>query len=609
MKIKHKLMGLSVISVIALVSVLAMSKLANDRVETIGHVVQGIGQLEVTLLNLRRNEKDFLMRKNLKYRAKFQNNISLFKQQLSLLNQELSDLSIAVPELDKLPVAMTNYQQKMMALISAYEVQGLDTSQGKYRTFLSSSEKINQLVVEKDINAPALYELIQTAKLFVLTGDPEYATLYQQQLAKNNAQFVADYGNAFSVFTAAVEAVLQQKMIIGLSYNQGLRGDIRTQSHLVEQTFATVSERLTQLIDEQKQKIIAITSVVVIIIIALLLGLSWVISMSIQRRLTSLSSLMAQIAKSHDLSLQADQSGNDEFSQMAQNFNYLLAHLRQLIGNVKAAVEQLSDASGSLQQRSRDTEKAMKQQQEETNSVATAITEMGITIREISNNTEVAAANAERSQHIAQEGIDEVSATKDRIRLLAVNLENTNGEVESLSSLSEEIGSVLDVIMSIAEQTNLLALNAAIEAARAGEQGRGFAVVADEVRSLALRTRQSTEEITTIISSLQRQTDQVVTHIVDCREQGEASVEQVNSAEHKIASIMSEMQQIMDMSTQIATAVEQQSITSEDITVNITSIRDITENNFQVAHQNAVVANVVAEQAEELDKAITGYKV
>ncbi|PSV26544.1 methyl-accepting chemotaxis protein [Photobacterium sp. GB-27] len=609
MKIKHKLMGLSVISVIALVSVLAMSKLANDRVETIGHVVQGIGQLEVTLLNLRRNEKDFLMRKNLKYRAKFQNNISLFKQQLSLLNQELSDLSIAVPELDKLPVAMTNYQQKMMALISAYEVQGLDTSQGKYRTFLSSSEKINQLVVEKDINAPALYELIQTAKLFVLTGDPEYATLYQQQLAKNNAQFVADYGNAFSVFTAAVEAVLQQKMIIGLSYNQGLRGDIRTQSHLVEKTFATVSERLTQLIDEQKQKIIAITSVVVIIIIALLLGLSWVISMSIQRRLTSLSSLMAQIAKSHDLSLQADQSGNDEFSQMAQNFNYLLAHLRQLIGNVKAAVEQLSDASGSLQQRSRDTEKAMKQQQEETNSVATAITEMGITIREISNNTEVAAANAERSQHIAQEGIDEVSATKDRIRLLAVNLENTNGEVESLSSLSEEIGSVLDVIMSIAEQTNLLALNAAIEAARAGEQGRGFAVVADEVRSLALRTRQSTEEITTIISSLQRQTDQVVTHIVDCREQGEASVEQVNSAEHKIASIMSEMQQIMDMSTQIATAVEQQSITSEDITVNITSIRDITENNFQVAHQNAVVANVVAEQAEELDKAITGYKV
>lgn len=609
MKIKHRLMGLSVISVIALVSVLTMSKLANHRIETISHVVQGIGQLEVTLLNLRRNEKDFLMRKDLKYRAKFQNNISLFNQQLSLLNQELSDLSIAVPELDKLPVAMTNYQQKMMALISAYEVQGLDTSQGIYRDFLSSSEEMNKLVVEKDINAPALSELIQTAKLFVLTGNSEYATLYQQQLAKYNAQFVADYGNVFSVFTAAVDAVLRQKTIIGLSYNQGLRGDIRTQSHLVEKTFTTVSERLTKLIGEQKQKITAITSVVVIIIVALLLGLSWFISLSIQRRLTSLSSLMARISKSHDLSLKADQSGNDEFSQMAENFNYLLAHLRQLIGNVKAAVEQLSDASGSLQQRSRDTEKAMKQQQEETNSVATAITEMGMTIREISSNTEAAAANADRSLNMAQEGIDEVSATKERIRSLAMNLENTNGEVENLSSLSEEIGSVLDVIMSIAEQTNLLALNAAIEAARAGEQGRGFAVVADEVRSLALRTRQSTEEITTIISSLQRQTDQVVTHIVDCRVQGEASVEQVNSAEHKIAIIMSEMQQIMDMSTQIATAVEQQSIVSDDITVNVTSIRDITETNFQVAHQNAVEANVVAEQAEELDKAISGYKV
>ncbi|WP_318440147.1 methyl-accepting chemotaxis protein [Photobacterium leiognathi] len=609
MKIKHKLMGLSTISVIALVSVLSMSKLANNHVEMMSHAVQDIGQLEVTLLNLRRNEKDFLMRQDLKYREKFKQNISLFDEQLAHLNQELSELDMTLPELEQLPVAMKNYQQEMMALINAYEALGLDTSQGQYHTFLTSSELMTQLVVEKNVNAAALSHLIQTAKLFVLTGDPEYATLYQQSLTKMDPQLAADYGTEFTAFKQATDAVLAQRTIIGLRYNEGLRGQIRTQSRQVEQEFITMSEQLKQKISEEKQQVVTVTSVVVITIIALLLGLSWYISASIQRRLNGLSSLMANIAKSHDLSLKADQTGNDEFAHMAENFNYLLAHLRHLIGNVKVAVEQLSGASGSLQQRSVETENAMQQQQEETNSVATAVTEMGMTIREIAMNTETAASNAESSHHIAQQGIDEVSATKERIRTLASGLEHTSNEVANLSSLSENIGSVLDVIMAIAEQTNLLALNAAIEAARAGEQGRGFAVVADEVRSLALRTRQSTEEITTIISSLQQQTDQVVNHISDCREQGEASVEQVNSAELKITAIMEEMQQIMDMSTQIATAVEQQSLVSDEITANVTSIRDITASNSDVAGQNAVAANVVAEQAEELDKAITGYRV
>ncbi|MCG3865546.1 MULTISPECIES: methyl-accepting chemotaxis protein [unclassified Photobacterium] len=609
MKIKHKLMGLSLISVLALASVLLIGQVAEQRVEKIGLAVQEIGQLEVTLLNLRRNEKDFLMRQDIKYRDKFQQNITRFNHQFEKLNQKLHELDITLLELETLPVAINNYQQKMLLLIQAYQDLGLDTSQGKYRTFLASAEKMAHLGAEKKTNTATLYQLLQTAKLFILMGELQYAADYQEAIEQNGTQLTRDYGIAFKAFLSATDAVLKQRNIIGLAYNQGLRGDIRTQSHHVEKVFSIVSEKLVRKAAEEKQRITVITSIVVLIIMAVVLSLSWYISLSIQRRLNSLSGLMANIAKSHDLSLKADQSGNDEFSQMAENFNYLLANLRQLIGNVKEAVEQLSDASGALKQRSHDTEEAMQQQQQETHSVATAITEMGMTIREIATNTEAAAENAERSYHNAQQGIDEVSATKERIRTLAIELENTSHEVSSLSSLSENIGSVLDVIMAIAEQTNLLALNAAIEAARAGEQGRGFAVVADEVRSLALRTRQSTEEITTIIHSLQGQTEKVVSHIGHCREQGEASVEQVNNAEQKISLIMTDMQQIMDMSTQIAAAVEQQSLVSDDITMNVTSIRDITTSNADIAHQNVIAANIVAKQAGELDKAIISYSV
>ncbi len=251
----------------------------------------------------------------------------------------------------------------------------------------------------------------------------------------------------------------------------------------------------------------------------------------------------------------------------------------------------------------------MGQQQAETDAVAAAITEMGSTIREIASNTESAPGNADCCHSGAQEGLTEVSATKERIRSLSDDLSQTSTEVANLSSLSENIGSVLDVIKSIAEQTNLLALNAAIEAARAGEQGRGFAVVADEVRSLALRTRQSTEEITTIIATLQDQTSQVVVHIGRCHEQGELSVSQADSAELKISQIMSDMQLIMDTSTQIATAVEQQTVVSDEIGRNVTSIRDITSQNSSIAHENAQAARAVAEQAKSLDQAIVLYKV
>ncbi|KXO07148.1 Methyl-accepting chemotaxis protein I (serine chemoreceptor protein) [Moritella sp. JT01] len=609
MKIRDKLLGLTGISVSALLLVLGMSWVANKQVTNINHAATDVKQLEVTLLNLRRNEKDFLLRRDTKYLDKFQANYALFQTELSELEKELTSLNIIVPSVATLPASMQDYNLSMIALVNNYQALGLSPEQGLLKRLNNGYKRLLQTADRYNRNLLITTDLAHTAKMYALQGKPAYYLVYQTKLALYDKQLALDFGSSYTDFRATMAEIIEQYNTIGDTPEVGLRGEMREYSHQVERTFKDASQQLDDEIAKQQQQTVTIILVAVLAVIIALITLSWLISNSIQRRIQSLSSLMATIAKSHDLTAVADEQGNDELSHMASNFNYLLTNLRELVSNVKEAVHELGSASSQLQSRSVDSDTAISRQQAETDAVATAITEMSSTIREIAGNTESAASNADNSYNGAQEGLSEVSATKNRIRILSDDLSKTSNEVANLSTLSDNIGSVLDVIRSIAEQTNLLALNAAIEAARAGEQGRGFAVVADEVRSLALRTRQSTEEITSIIATLQEQTAQVVVHISRCHEQGELSVEQADSAESKIGQIMSDMQLIMDTSTQIATAVEQQTVVSDEIGRNVTSIRDITSQNSHIAHENAQAASAIANQAKTLDQSIALYTV
>jgi methyl-accepting chemotaxis protein len=300
--------------------------------------------------------------------------------------------------------------------------------------------------------------------------------------------------------------------------------------------------------------------------------------------------------------------GNDEMTQLATDINGLLMDFQDLVLGVGRALSKLDEATSQLAQSTVDTCSGMGQQLQESDMVATAVTEMVATIDGIATNTENAAGKAQLTNKNAVNGMKEVEQTVHRITALSADLQQATLLMGDLEKDSRTIGSVLDVIRSIAEQTNLLALNAAIEAARAGEQGRGFAVVAEEVRNLAQRTAESTRQIEGIIVGLQNRTKVIVSSIESCREQGEVSVQQASVANKLLVAIAQDVSGIMDMTTQIATAIDEQSLAASEVNKNVVEIRDISEQSLLIAQQNAKISEGVAEQAVMLHQSIDRFK-
>jgi len=609
MKINHKLFCLTGLAILALLLVLTISNVANDKIHQLDKAFTDVKSLEVSLLTLRRNEKDFLARFDLKYKTKFQDNYAKFESGVNTLEKRLDAQSIDIASLENLMVNMAHYKASFLELISAYETLGLSHADGHYKNVFEQSERLISALTFSGESASDIYALILKAELFALSNDPAYFDAYTKQLALINRIDEFTLQGELAQFNQAFQFMYKQKNIIGLAYNAGLKGEVRNTSREAESLFSDVESQLIAVLAEEKQRVSSIMFGLVAVLVLLVTALSIFINKGIQRSINSLSRLMSDISSSHNLTLLADDKGRDEIAEVASNFNRLMSSIRQLISGIQSATQEMGAVSLQLQNSSQTTESALSQQQVDTDSVASAVIEMGESIKEVAATTANAATNAERGHQTATEGLAEISSTKGRMTTLSNDLSKTSEEVLSLASLSDNITTVLDVIREIAEQTNLLALNAAIEAARAGEQGRGFAVVADEVRTLAGRTQQSTEEISHIINSLQGQTKVVVDLIGHCRTEGEQSTLQASSAEEMIKRIMADMEDILNNSNHIDTAVEQQSIVAAEIGENVTSIRDVTADNSRSVHDNSQAANVIASQARGLDSAAAVFQV
>ncbi len=346
----------------------------------------------------------------------------------------------------------------------------------------------------------------------------------------------------------------------------------------------------------------------ILISIASVCVLSHILGTQNAQRAEMVVGAMGALAKG-DLTKKISIEGKDEFAWMCWEYTCARKGFTEVVQSIKANASQLAAAAEELSTITEQSSKGVVRQQSETQQVATAMNEMSATVQEVAKNAASAATEAQEADHQAKNGYDVVNETVQTINSLATEVKNTSEVIERLKGDSLSIGAVLDVIRDIAEQTNLLALNAAIEAARAGEQGRGFAVVADEVRTLASRTQQSTQEINEMIERLQSGANEAVLVMEQGTTKAEHTVEQASKAGEALDSITQVVDNIKAMNMQIASAADEQSATAEEINRNIVNISEVADETSSGAQQTANASDELARLAVDLQEKVDRFQI
>lgn len=310
-----------------------------------------------------------------------------------------------------------------------------------------------------------------------------------------------------------------------------------------------------------------------------------------------------------DFTSQIDLKRTDELGELADNMRNMQMQVVDIISAVQSTSTELTSASSAINQTASDIARHTGETEHCTDQVATAVNEMSATVQEVAGNASGAAEAAQNADDAARSGLQVMEKTISSINNLSIEVDNVAQAMDKLEQNTASVSGVLDVIKGIAEQTNLLALNAAIEAARAGEQGRGFAVVADEVRALAQRTQESTEEIQQIIETVQSGASSAVSAMRDGQNQTSATVELAGEAGNSIRAITESISRIRDMNTQIATASEEQSYAAEEINKNVVNVVNIVQSTHQSAQHSTQVANNLDKSSESISTLISRFKV
>ncbi|MBQ4863843.1 methyl-accepting chemotaxis protein [Pseudoalteromonas sp. MMG013] len=618
--IKRRLQLNALVVGIAMLVMLFVIILEAKTMLRLNETIEYAEELDIHELAMRKYEKNFLFYKDTDALKQFEAEYAELQQKIESLSVIFDEFGIDAAQLNEFKRLAASYNQDFHSVVELQKTIGLHPKDALYGELRGAVHEVETLLKERQ-NFELLTTMLQlrrAEKDFMLRLDLKYLTKFDKLISTFSTQisqagFDNNYQNNLlalvNEYQNKFEALVSAQQTLGLSLDDGALGKMKINVQKSDKVVAEIVEqtKLEIKLNADETQFVGIAIFVIAAVIVMILVL--LTSSSIINPVERVYQTIERIRRENNLGLTIEQTGNDEITIMTRDFNSLVNDFGILISEVNSALGTINDATLHLTETTAQTSSGMHEQLHEADMVATAATEMQATIQDISHNTEAAAQKAESTNNNAQQGRSEVDATIKHIMVLSESLAGASDVVSQLEKDGETIGSVLDVIRGIAEQTNLLALNAAIEAARAGEQGRGFAVVADEVRSLAQRTQDSTQEIESIISTLQQRTREVVNIMEQCRVQGSESVSQAEKAGEFLTLITTDVQTIMDMSTHIATAIDEQNQVASEVNKNVVRIRDIAQVASEHAQSNAQSSEEVSEQASVLHQAVAKYKV
>ncbi|NOQ79982.1 MAG: HAMP domain-containing protein, partial [Gammaproteobacteria bacterium] len=586
MTIKFKLLlisgGIAVAMLLSIASMYWSVNTINSLTETqnINH------QLLSNMLMLRRNEKDFLLRNDLKYLDKYNKNFIIMQENISQLSVLLNSNNITIDNYDSLSTILNTYRSRFHQLVDLSKQIGLNPKSGQRGSLRDSVHKAESIL--KEMND---YKLLKDM-LMLRRNEKDF-------LLRKNAKYIDKFNNNFKILIADINdsdindtdkdmllkhintykkdflqlSVLTEKK--GFGPKLGVLGEMRHTIHQSEDLLKQMSSQIEETIQSTSDSIQTMNLIISLVIALVIVSFTLFSAQTIIRSLAGFLETLKEVSHTGNLALRVDVQGNDEISEVGVTLNKMLSEFQGIVQRLQIASADLSEYSQQFMSIRTNTFSNVEKQQLETEQVSIAMTELSTSARNIAQNTTLTAEASKQANTISNEGKNIVDSSIHSTQSLESVINNASHVIQKLGEDSNSIGGILEVIRGIAEQTNLLALNAAIEAARAGEQGRGFAVVADEVRTLAQKTQDSISEIEAMISSLQNGSNMAIEAITQGKDGVTSNVKQISKAGDSLVTIVTELNSINQMSQENVVATEAQSAVAEDVNKSVLAIKEL----------------------------------